>query len=268
MHITSLQNPLVKSLMKLKSSARRRRREGLMLVEGLDEIELALAAGHKPRTLIQSPTDARRSLAASWGEIVAVSAPVFGKLSFRENPDGWLGLFEAPVATLDGVEFRAIPLLIVVEAVEKPGNLGAILRTADAAGVDAVVVCDAQADVYGPNVVRSSRGTVFSVPLVQAPADQALAFMRGHGIRIVAATPSASAEYTSEDLAGPVALAVGSESQGLSEFWLEQADIRVRIPMLGKVNSLNVSVAAALLAYEAVRQRGNSGENAGRPGRS
>jgi TrmH family RNA methyltransferase len=237
-----------------------------MLVEGLDEIELALAAGHKPRTVVMSPTHARRALSAPGAELVTVSPRVFEKLSYRESPDGWLGLFETPVTTLDSIKLSDIPLLAIVEAVEKPGNLGAILRTADAAAVEAVVVCDAQADIYGPNVVRSSRGTVFSVALVQVSAEQALEFMRGHGIKIVAATPGANAVYTSEDLSGPVALAVGAESQGLSDFWLREADVQVKIPMLGKVNSLNVSVAAALLIFEARRQRGSPSARDARQG--
>jgi TrmH family RNA methyltransferase len=256
MHITSLQNPLVKRIAKLRSSARERRRAGLMLVEGLDEIELAIAAGHKPRTLVTSQTEPRGSLDTLGAESFTVSARVFEKLSYRENPDGWLALFETPTLGLEAIKLSTNPLLVIVEAVEKPGNLGAILRTADAAGVEAIVVCDAQADIYGPNVVRSSRGTVFSVPMVQVPGEQALDFMRAQSIRIVATTPGATAAYTSEDLSGPVAVAVGAESLGLSEFWLEHADAQVRIPMSGKANSLNVSVAAALLVYEALRQRG------------
>lgn len=258
MEITSLQNPLVKSIVRLKSSARQRRREGLMLVEGVNEIGLALSAGHTPRTLIRAPTYAREAQAPLGGELVSVSRQVFDKLSYRENPDGWLAVFDAPVKGLDSIKLQATPILLVVEAIEKPGNLGAILRTADAAGVDAVLVCDAQADVYGPNVVRSSRGTVFSVPMVQLPAEEALGFLRRRGIKVVATTPGAERDYTAEGLAGPVALAVGTESRGLSQFWLDGADVRVRIPMLGKVNSLNVSVATALLVFEALRQRGQN----------
>ncbi len=226
-----------------------------MLVEGLDEIELALAAGHKPRALITAPKLARRSLSVAAPELVTVGTAVFEKLSYRENPDGWLAVFEAPASSLDDVKPGANALMLLVEAVEKPGNLGAILRTADAAGVDAVLVCDPRADLYGPNVVRSSRGTVFSVPLVQLAEDEALSFLRLRKISIVAASPGAQAVYSSEDLSGPIAVAVGAESTGLSNFWLEHADARVRIPMSGKVNSLNVSVAAALLVYEARRQR-------------
>jgi TrmH family RNA methyltransferase len=139
--------------------------------------------------------------------------------------------------------------------VEKPGNLGAILRTADAARVDAVLVCDPRVDAYSPNVVRASRGTIFTVPVVETNNAQALVYLQQRNIRVLAATPSAEAEYTRQDLRHPLAVAVGTEDEGLSEFWMSQADLKVRIPMMGKVNSLNVSIATALILYEAVRQR-------------
>jgi TrmH family RNA methyltransferase len=148
------------------------------------------------------------------------------------------------------------PLLVVAEAVEKPGNLGALLRTCDAAGVTAVIVCDPTTDLNNPNVVRSSRGTLFTVPVVEAASAETIAYLKAHGIAIVAATPAASRAHIAADLRGPVAIAVGTEDAGLSDAWLSQADLAVRIPMRGRVNSLNVATAAALLIYEAVRQRG------------
>ncbi len=255
MLITSLQNPRIKSLLKLRTDVRQRRKDGLTLVEGWDEITLALAGGHEPRLIVTADELVRTPLKDAVTEQLHVSAGVFRKLSVRENPDGWLALFAQPSRKLDDLKLGPAPLLVVVEAVEKPGNLGAIFRTCDAAGVEAVIVCDPGTDLFGPNVVRGSRGTVFTVPAVVTGSDEALAFLRSRGIRVVAATPAASRDYMGADLRGPVAIAVGTEDLGLSETWLGNADIEVKIPMRGKVNSLNVSVATALIIYEALRQR-------------
>jgi TrmH family RNA methyltransferase len=255
MDITSLQNPRVKQIVKLRDDKKQRQREGLMLVEGYDEISLALSAGHVPTTLLTAPQLARRDISGVSTDVVSVSPAVFEKMSYRENPDGWLGIFPVPRLSLEDLKLSDTPLLIVAESVEKPGNLGAILRTADAAGVDAVLVCDPRVDAYSPNVVRASRGAVFTVPVVETKGPQALVWLQRRGIGILAATPSAEAEYNRQDLRRPLAIAVGTEDEGLSDLWMKQADVRVRIPMLGKVNSLNVSIATALIVYEAVRQR-------------
>ena len=173
----------------------------------------------------------------------------------QRQKDGLMGIFSIPHTSLDDLKVGEVPLVIIAEAVEKPGNLGAILRTADAAGVDAILVCDPRVDAYSPNVVRASRGTIFTVPVVETTSAQALVFLQKRSIQVLAATPSAGAEYTQQDLRTPLAIAVGTEDEGLSEFWLSQADLKVKIPMMGKVNSLNVSVSTALIVYEAVRQR-------------
>lgn len=253
--ITSLQNSRVKQIVKLRDDKKQRQRDGLMLVEGYDEISLALAAGHHPRTLFIAPELIHREIKDVTTEILTVSPAVFEKISYRENPDGWLGVFSIPRVSLDDLKLTQSPLIIVAESVEKPGNLGAILRTADAAHVDAVLVCDPRVDAYSPNVVRASRGTIFTVPIVETKNAQALVYLQKRGIRVLAATPSAEAEYTRQDLRQPLAVAVGTEDEGLSPFWMGQADIKVKIPMMGKVNSLNVSIATALIVYEAVRQR-------------
>ena len=256
--ITSLQNPRVKQIVKLRDDKKQRQYDGLMLVEGFDEISLALAAGYFPRTLLiahEFTVAHGREIKHVTTEILTVSSAVFEKMSYRENPDGWLGVFPIPRVSLDDLQLSPSPLIIVAESIEKPGNLGAILRTADAAQVDAVLVCDPRVDAYSPNVVRASRGTIFTVPVVETKSAQALVYLQQRGIRILAATPSADAEYTREDLRTPLAVAVGTEDEGLSELWMSQADVNVKIPMLGKVNSLNVSIATALIVYEAVRQR-------------
>ncbi len=148
--------------------------------------------------------------------------------------------------------------MIVAESVEKPGNLGAILRTADAAQVDAVIVCDPRVDLWNPNVIRASRGAVFTVPTVEVDSPNALAFLRSRKIRVLAATPSALELYTDINLKESIAITVGTEDEGLTDFWMQKADIKVKIPMMGKINSLNVSIAAALIAYETVRQRNHA----------
>ena len=255
MYITSLQNTQVKNIVKLRDDKRQRQRDGLMLVEGWDEINLALARGHQPQTLLTAPELASREIKNTRAETITVNRAVFEKISYRENPDGWLGIFPIPKFSLDDLKLKDSPLLIVAESIEKPGNLGAILRTADAAAVDALLVCDPRVNLYNPNVVRASRGALFAVPSVEASNDSALAFLRKRGIKIVAATPQAKAEYTRQNLRGPLAVAVGTEDQGLTDFWLKQSDIKIKIPMAGKVNSLNVSIATALIVYEAVRQR-------------
>ncbi len=263
MDITSLQNPMVKHIVKLREDKRQRQQDGLMLVEGCAELTLALNSGLRPQTLLTAPEIASVSLNISSADITTVTRAVFEKISYRDNPDGWLGIFPIPHNTLENLKLSATPLVIVAESVEKPGNLGAILRTADAAHVDAVIVCDPRVDVWNPNVVRASRGTVFTVPTVEADSPNALAWLRrrpelaegSRKMRVFAATPSAEVSYTDVDLKGPIAIAVGTEDEGLTDFWMSNADMKVRIPMMGTVNSLNVSIATALITYEAVRQR-------------
>jgi TrmH family RNA methyltransferase len=255
MDITSPQNPRVKYIVRLRDDKRQRQKDGLMLVEGFDEIQLALAAGYKPHTVLTAPDLVSRQIDEVSAESITVNRAVFEKMSYRQNPDGWLATFPIPRVSLDDLKLGRSPLIIVAESIEKPGNLGAMLRTADAAKVDALLVCDPRVDAYGPNVVRASRGTIFTVPMIETNSAQAAVFLQRSGIRILAATPYAQDEYTRQDLRGPLAVAVGTEDEGLSEFWLSQADVRVRIPMMGKVNSLNVSVSTALIVYEATRQR-------------
>ena len=255
MDITSLQNPKVKYIVKLREDKRQRQRDGVMLVEGYDELTLALNSGLKPQSLLTAPELVSRPMDIHNAEVTPVSRAVFEKMSYRDGPDGWMGIFPTPKNTLDNLKLSASPLVIVAESVEKPGNLGAILRTADAAHVDAVIVCDPRVDLWNPNVIRASRGAVFAVPTVEAESSTALAFLRLRKMRVLAATPSAEVLYTDVDLREPTAIAVGTEDEGLTDFWMQNADVKVKIPMLGKVNSLNVSIATALITYESVRQR-------------
>jgi RNA methyltransferase, TrmH family len=265
LEITSPANPRIKQLVTLR---RRRSREqsGVTLVEGLAEIELALAAGVRPQTLYYSRQLATAEslkladhAAAQGAEVIHLSRPVFEKISYREGPDGWLAVVPAVETELASLQPPPRPLVLICAGLEKPGNLGAILRTADAAGVAAVIAADPVTDWGNPNVVRASKGTVFSVPVASATTAEVLDWAAKHGLQIVAATPDADALVTDTDLTGPTAIAVGAEQAGLPDEWLERASVRVRIPMFGKADSLNVSTSAAILAYEAVRQRLQAG---------
>jgi TrmH family RNA methyltransferase len=253
--ITSLQNAKIKYIVKLREDKRQRLRDQVMLVEGFDELTLALRSGLKPESLLTAPELVSRSIDIPNAEITTVTRPVFEKISYRDNPDGWLGIFPIPKRSLEDITLSASPLVIVAESVEKPGNLGAILRTADAAHVDALLVCDPRVDVWNPNVIRASRGALFTVPTVELDSASALTWLRSKQIRVVAATPAANEFYTHVDMKSPIAIAVGTEDTGLTDFWMQHADLKIKIPMLGQVNSLNVSIATALITYEAVRQR-------------
>ncbi len=282
--ITSLQNPRVKQLVKLR--ARRARDEaGRFLVEGYREVRRALEAGVKPAELYCGPewylgtnepalVETARQAGA---EVCELSKAAFAKVSYRDRPDGLLAVFpqwQRTLADLDGGRVSrpapeagagdeprptgADPFLLVIEAIEKPGNLGTILRGADAAGVDAVIVCDPVTDIFNPNVVRSSTGVLFSMPVVVAAAAEVRAWLRDRGIRAVATTPAAQTPYTAADLRGPLAIVMGSEQYGLSDTWLRESDLQVRIPMAGQADSLNVAMAAIIALFEAVRQRGTT----------
>ena len=255
MDITSLQNPRIKHIVKLRDDKHQRRQDGSMLVEGFDEIQLALSAGYRPQTLLSAPELTTRQIKGVQTENIIVNRAVFEKISYRENPDGWLAIFPIPSVSLNDLKLSESPLVIVAESIEKPGNLGAILRTADAAHLDAVLVCDPRVDVWNPNVVRASRGALFSVPTVECDNASALEWLKTRKIRALAATPSAEVVYSDVNLRESVAIIVGTENEGLTDFWMSNAHEKVKIPMMGRVNSLNVSVSTALIVYEVIRQR-------------
>ncbi len=261
--ITSLQNPRVKNVVKLGKRSERDE-QGLLIVEGYRELKRALDNGWKPFELFFCPAlflGKNELPLIDQGEgagarLLECSEPVFRKMAYRDRPEGLLAVGPCIRRTLADLTIRsAAPLIVVAESVEKPGNLGTILRTADAAGVDAVLVCDKTTDINNPNVVRASIGTLFSVPVVEAGSEDVLAWLTARGIQIVAASPHAEKEYTAVDLKRATAIVVGSEQYGLSTLWMERSGLKVRIPMLGQADSLNVSAATTLLLYEAVRQR-------------
>jgi TrmH family RNA methyltransferase len=260
-HIQSRQNPRVQNLARLNDRAHREA-QGRFLVEGRREIERAL---QRPGTIeeiyfcpehFRPDAEALLEQAAHAGVPLCRLAPAaFDKASLREGPDGLLGVGIAWTVALAELQLSPTPLVLLIERVEKPGNLGALLRTADAAGVDAVIVCDPATDLFNPRVVRNSQGTLFSLAVAVAEPAAAREFLREKKITLVATTPDAEKLYWDADLAKPVAVAVGGEKDGLTPFWLEAAAARVRIPMAGRADSLNVAAAATLVLYEAARQR-------------
>jgi TrmH family RNA methyltransferase len=255
--IESVQNPRIKHVVKLREDRRQRQRDSLTLVEGRYELELALAGGLQHREIFYcAELSDGKPIAHLPLPATTVTRAVFEKMSHREGPDGWLAVVTPRRLELGSLQLGSSPLLLMAEAVEKPGNLGAIFRTADSAGVEAVLVAEPRVELFSPGVIRASRGTVFTVPAVESGNAALFSWFKQNKIRILAATPQAERKYTEIDYRTPICFAVGTEDAGLSSFWMERADIQVRIPMYGKVNSLNVSASTAILLYEAVRQRG------------
>lgn len=261
--VRSVTNLGVKQVVKLRN-ARARRELGLFVVEGFREVRRAIESGQSIEQLWFCPelylgdeeSDLVARAAASGAEAVEVAAEPFKKMSYRDRPEGLLAVCKQFGTSIDVVELTDHPLLLVVESIEKPGNLGTMIRAAGAAGSDAVVVCDPTTDVFNPNVVRSSIGTSLLIPIVVSTTQDAIAWLKTHDVRIVAATPDAAHPHWDAKLDGPTALIVGSEQYGLSDDWLEAADEKVLIPMPGgTIDSLNAAASAAILLFEAVRQR-------------
>ncbi len=269
--ITSPANPGVKEIVRLRGDPQERQKKGLTIVEGWREVTRAWEAKVRFKGIYVCPDLWRERDAAGFPKPASFGAPVyettgvvFSKMAYGERGEGILAVCEAPVLSFADLRparslpagGRKNPLFVVVEGLEKPGNLGAILRTCDAAKVDAVIVCGGRTDIYNPNVIRASLGTVFSVPVVSGSMEEALKFLKSQNAKICAALPQTEILYTQVDFQVSSAIVVGSEQDGLSEFWRRQADVRMRIPMAGAADSLNVSASTAILVYEALRQRG------------
>lgn len=259
--ITSPQNPRIKNIVKL-SKHKEREQQNLFVIEGARELSLALAGGYLIKSVFVCPelftkTDYPDVLNTLPDAIqFEVNKAVFEKISYRTGSDGLLALTEPKSHTLADLSLSANPFIIILEAVEKPGNLGAILRTADAAAVDAVIICDPATDLYNPNAVRSSVGCLFTVPVAVCSSREAVDFLRSKEIKSFAAELQASSWYQDADYTVPSAIVMGTEADGLTDFWLSNADSRIKIPMRGKIDSLNVSVSTAVITFEAMRQRG------------
>ncbi|HMM17508.1 MAG TPA: RNA methyltransferase [Petrimonas sp.] len=261
MLITSLQNPSVKNIVKLAKS-RERKEQQLFVIEGARELSLALQSDYIVESLYvcweMFEKTKYPSVLDSMEEknVLDISPEVFGKIAYRENSDGVVAIAKPKLHKLEYIKLSGNPFVIVLEAVEKPGNLGAILRTADAAAVDAVVVCDPQTDLYNPNVVRSSVGGIFTVQTAVCSSADAAAWLKANNISSYAAELQAAEFYQDIDFRMPSAIVMGTEAEGLTGFWLKNATKRIKIPMRGKIDSLNVSVSTAVLTFEAMRQRG------------
>ena len=248
--LTSGQNPKIKDLLQLETKSRERKARGLFVVEGRREYDRAAAAGWQTETLFVREGEPEADRAD-----FLVSAALYEKIACRGGTEGIVAVMRMQERALSEIPLSAAPLVLVLESVEKPGNLGAVLRTADAAGVDAVLVCDPLTDLFNPNLIRASLGALFSVPTVACTSQEAYAWLSAHGISVLTAQLQDSSLYYDTDMVRPTAIVFGTEDKGLSDFWRERADAHIRIPMAGAMDSLNVSVSAAILAFEAVRQR-------------
>lgn len=292
--ITSTQNPTIKNLLLLREKARERKKQHLFLVEGIREIQLAIEAGYQiPMLLfcpeiIHSPSihafidtlnsgthdNTATSYPADNGgdrsgnplfelflkgqtEFLEVSRNVFNRLALRQDGGGMLACAKPKPYQLDHLKLPDIPLVLVLESVEKPGNLGAILRTADAAGVDAVIVCDPGTDLCNPNTIRASLGSFFTNQLALASSEACIQWLSHQGMVTFGAALTGELSYDRADYTTPAAIIMGSEAWGLSDQWLKACDKLIKIPMFGKVDSMNVSASTAVLVFEAVRQRCN-----------
>lgn len=258
--ITSLQNPKIKNLKRLEKASERRE-QGLILIEGLREAVLAKRAGYTIETVFVCEDILNDQPGYPLAELnnvkeqYSITKAVYDSLAYRETTEGVIATARPRPHTLDSLQLKTDPLILIIEAVEKPGNLGAMLRTCDAAGVDAVIVCDPKTDVYNPNAIRSSVGTVFTNQIAVCETAEAITFLKARGIKSYAAELGATELYFEKNFKTASAVIVGTEATGLSKQWLAGADEKIIIPMLGKIDSLNVSVSAAILLFEAVRQR-------------
>lgn len=255
--ITSFQNILIKQTQDLRE-ARNRREQGMTIIDGTREIKRALEAGIVLEKIfyVQGQQEVLlKKLSTHKIEFIEVSDKVMEKLAYGERHEGVIAVAKTPHLTLKDLKLSKEPLVVVLESLEKPGNLGAILRTCDGVGVEAVLVCDPKTDMYNPNVIRSSTGVIFSLPVVCATSEEIFSFLKSKKIKICASQPTAAKLYTQANFKGAWALALGSEDQGLSDFWLLASEVTVKIPMKGLADSLNVSISAAIILYEALRQR-------------
>ena len=255
--IVSTSNPRIKNVIKLKEKSSERKLQDLVVVEGVREISRAKENKFEIKTLFVCDAifhNKNREILSGIHHLVRVSKEVFEKISYRDNSDGLLALVKPKHLRLSDLKLSANPLLIILESVEKPGNLGAIARTADGAGADAVIVCNAKTDIYNPNAVRSSIGCVFSKQIAAASSEDVLKFLKEKNITPFAAALTAKKNYTEPDFKKACALVFGTEAAGLSQTWLSSVE-QIKIPMLGKVDSLNVAASCAVMVYETVRQR-------------
>ena len=259
--ISSLQNPLIKNVLLLSEKPRARKDQNRFIIEGLREIMLAIHGGFNITDLFYAP---QLVSVPELGTVVShvqqdrlfeVSPDVFNRMAYRNDRDGLIALAEPKRLVFSDLQLSKQPLLLILETVEKPGNLGALLRTADAANLDAVIICDPQTDIYNPNVIRSSIGCIFTMPVVTCSSEEVMGWLRAHGITMFGTALTATHLYHETNFNQSSAIIMGSEAYGLSSTWLEGADDLIKIPMMGKIDSMNVSASAAIVIFEALRQR-------------
>jgi TrmH family RNA methyltransferase len=257
--ISSVQNPKIKNIVKLQQKSSERKKQNLIVIEGLREIDLASRSGIELQTLFicKDIIPYEYVLNVLKGEIplIEITKEVFEKIAYRGSTEGVIALAQPIDNTLNDLVLQENPLIIVLESVEKPGNLGAILRTADAAKVDAVIICDPLTDIYNPNVIRSSVGCVFTNQIVACSSEESIEWLKNKGIKSFATVLTAKRYYHETDFKPASAIVMGTEADGLTDTWLKGADEQIIIPMGGEIDSLNVSTSTAILVFEAMRQR-------------
>ncbi len=267
--ITSAQNPKIKETAALMEKSKERRAQKLFVVEGIREVAACIRNGYTiksiffnnqivPPQLFENFPPDNPSLNLNSTRLFSLTPAAYSKIAYRENTEGLVAVVEEKRLSLQEIKFGKQweqPLVLVVESVEKPGNLGALLRTADACGIDAVIVCDPLTDLYNPNLIRSSLGGIFTSQVVACSNEEALQWLRNNNMNIFTAQLQDSQWYYNTNMAAPTAIVMGTESTGLTDFWRNASNGKIKIPMLGELDSLNVSVSAAILCYEAVRQR-------------
>ena len=259
-NITSAQNPKIRTLLELQEKSKARRKTGLFVVEGRRELLHCIEAGYEPHTVfvcteILKQEELEEIAGKCDCNFIDLPQHLYDKVAYRGGTEGVIAELHCKEMTLESLKLKESPLVVVLEAVEKPGNLGAVLRSADASGVDAVIVCDPLTDMYNPNLIRSSIGAIFTVPTATATSEETIAWLKAKGIKIYTAQLQDSEWYYDTDMKGGTAIVMGTEATGLTDAWRKAADAHIKIPMLGKLDSLNVSVSAAILMFEAVRQR-------------
>ena len=256
--ITSARNERIRQVLELQEKSRTRRALGLFVVEGRRELEHCLEAGYEIDSVFWCPEilpELPQELIGGDVPVSELTAELYGKIAYRGGTEGLVARVKARPHTLEDLALKENPLIVVLESVEKPGNLGAVFRSADAAGADAVIICDPLTDLYNPNLIRSSIGGVFTVQSAVCDSASAISWLKARGMKILTAQLQDSSWYYDVDMKGGTAIVIGTEATGLTEQWREVADAHIRIPMLGALDSLNASVSAAILLFEAVRQR-------------
>lgn len=255
--ISSAKNPRIRELKELMDSSRVRRERSLFVTEGRKELELCIKGGYEIETLFfnQELVNPEFVKGINLRSCIALTPQLYSKLAYRESTEGVIATVRTRGRTLDSIKLSDCPLIIVLESVEKPGNLGAVLRTADALGADAVIICDPLTDLYNPNIIRSSTGAVFTTQCTAVSSRECFEWLKEKNITVITTELEASIWYYNCDMTIPCAIVMGSEAEGLSRFWRERAGSRIKIPMKGSADSLNVSVSAAIISFEAMRQR-------------